>query len=282
MAHRWACVFGFKNGLKVISGALLGAAMALSCPALASQPVSPPASSPTEPLDSQLETQVDSNIIEQVTLSVGAQQAQLLDLGRFPLFLSDVQGVRVADSQSPSPVQISQPSLTWLQDQLNDRHRRDLYRRARYRRDRAYRELFKNNDRLVESWQAYFVSGSNGETLKYVDAIVSELAWGELNDFERYAVILQFGAETQRYGYHLRMFHSGDAANATDAMTSGNAGLVVLRGAYLCDFDQTIPDQTIQTPNESFSTGEACEILLNNAIRRNRPAQPIESGRGVP
>jgi hypothetical protein len=246
MAHRWACM-GFIRRLKVILSASLGAAVVLSGSAIA-EPDSQRASQLTSQLASQTEAQ------------------QLLDLERFPLFLPAAQGTLMADSNQPSAIRIGQPSLTWLQDQLNDRYRRDFYRR-----DRSNADLYRRNDFLVEQWQAYRVNSLNG-SLRYVDMVINELVWNELLDLERYAIILQFGTEAQRYGYQLRVFHSGDAANTGDATTSVNAGLVVWRGAYLCDFEPTeLTELTELTFPDPPSSDEICKVVLNNAIRRTRP-----------
>ncbi len=208
--------------------------------------------------ESQLNSQLDTYTLDPIELPQAAIQTQILDLERFPLFLPASLGVRTADSDQPSAVRIGQPSLTWLQDQLNDRYRRDFYRR-----DRSYRDLYRSDDFLVEQWQAYLASGPDGKRIQYVDAIVNELVWDALRDFERYAVILQFGTEAQRYGYYLRVFHSGDAAIAVDdAITPGSAERVVWRGAYLCDPALSSPDET-------------CEVVLNNAVRRTRPNTKI-------
>lgn len=192
-------------------------------------------------------------------------RTQLSDLERLPLFLPESQGTLMAASDRLSAVQISQPSLAWIQDQLGDRY---------------------GSDRLIEQWQAYLVSGPNGESLRYVDAIVNERIWSLLSDFERYGVILQFGTETKGYGYHLRIFHSGDAANVSDAMIAGNAGLIVLRGAYLCDFEQDdfeqddfeqddLKQNNFEQSNfeqnvldQPVSPGTVCEVLFNSASRR--------------
>jgi hypothetical protein len=205
----WAC---FKSRLKVVIGTSIGVAL-LSGSALA--------------------------------VPLGETRAQLSDLERFPLFLPESQGTLMSASDRLSPVQISEPSLAWIQYQLGDRY---------------------GSDRLIERWQAHLVSGPNGE-IRYVDAIVNEQIWNLLNDFQRYGVILQFGTEVKGYGYHLRVFHSGDAANVSDATTTGNAELVILRGAYLCDFAQNF-SVTNSVPSPDAFKDAACEVLFNSASRR--------------
>jgi hypothetical protein len=228
MPHCWACA-SFKRCLQGVIGTSIGVATVLLSGSALAVPL--------------VET-----------------RAQLSDLERFPLFLPESQGTLMSASDRLSPVQISQPSLAWIQDQLGDRY---------------------GSDRLIEQWQAYRVSGPNGESLRYVDAIVNERIWSLLSDFERYGVILQFGTETKGYGYHLRVFHSGDAANVSDAMIAGNDGLIVLRGAYLCDFEQNDLKQNDlkqnnfeqnnfeqDVLNHPVSQGAACEVLFNGASRR--------------
>jgi hypothetical protein len=146
-------------------------------------------------------------------------QAQLEDLEQFPLFLPNSRGALVAADDQLSPTQLSEPSLAWIRDQIDNRY---------------------GSDRLVEQWRAYQVP--NGPN--YVDVIVNEQIWGLLNYFERYAFISQFGTAAKDYRYHLRVFDSGDVINSRDSVTGdqrrSSARLVNLRGGYFCSFDQAV------------------------------------------
>ena len=158
-----------------------------------------------------------------------AVQGQLSDLGQFPLLLPAAQGSLVAADDRLSPVRFSQPSLSWMRDQVSERY---------------------GSDRLVDHWRAYQVNGGPN----YVDIIVSEQIWNLLNYFERYAFVSQFGTAAEDYGYSVRVFHTGDAAAVNDVRAnrrtsestsistsrnvSSRAG-VVLRGGHFCDFSQT-------------------------------------------
>ncbi|MGB3292312.1 MAG: hypothetical protein WBB01_04860 [Phormidesmis sp.] len=188
----------------------------------------------------------------QVTNSLESVQSQLSDLDRFPLFLPASRGTLVAASNQLSPLQMSQPSLVWIQDQLGDRY---------------------GSDRLIGQWQAYQIP--NGPN--YVDVVVNEPIWNLLNYFERYAFILKFGTAAKDYGYHLRVFHSGDALNSIEIPVGSTATrrparvnqarFVVLRGAYFCGFGERLqqPDAIATTP---------CKVALDESSRRpplNRP-----------
>ncbi len=182
--------------------------------------------------------------------TVGAQpsvvQDQLSGLGQFPLSLPAAQGTLVAADDRLSPVRFSQPSLTWMRDQVS----------ARY-----------GSDRLVEHWRAYQVD--NGPN--YVDIVVNEQIWSLLNYFERYAFVSQFGTAAEDYGYSVRVFHTGDVAAVNDVRAdrrasedtsrtfSSRAG-VVLRGGHFCDFSQAAgllsPSVVAKLP---------CTIVLNDA-----------------
>jgi hypothetical protein len=181
--------------------------------------------------------------------SLVSARDSLSDLERFPLFLANDQARLVATSTRLPSTRLNQPSLTWVQEQLGDRY---------------------GSDRLVEQWYAYRVRNVvDGNRLNYVDVIVNERIWGLLTYFERYAFILQFGTAAQGDGYHLRIFHSGDAANVVDAATSGGRAVVALRGAYICDF-AAVPGE-----NESANSGATapCEVVFN-AFSTGRRAKP--------
>lgn len=153
---------------------------------------------------------------------LGFVRSQLSDLGRFPLLFPGAQGELVGASDQLSPQQPSQPSLSWISEQIGERY---------------------GSDRLIEQWQAYRVNDSGARALNYVDVIVSEPIWSLLNYFERYAFIVQFGTAAKSHGYHLRVFHSGDVANLRDRRfdqaQNSSARLVRLRGAHLCSFPQS-------------------------------------------
>ncbi|MGB3299091.1 MAG: hypothetical protein WBA76_12540 [Phormidesmis sp.] len=178
--------------------------------------------------------------------SLIAVEAQLSNLTRFPLFLSADQGRLVAASDRFSLTEISQPSLAWIEDQLGYRY---------------------GSDRLVEQWRAYRTVGDNGKSLNYVDVIVNQRLWNLLSYYERYSFISQFGISAKSYGYQLRVFNTSDAANARDPRNAGNAGFVLLRGAYICDFSQVSQPPSIETTADTH-----CEVtsdMLGGRARRN-------------
>ncbi len=194
---------------------------------------------------SQLEETVESLMDDnQSELVIAAIRTQLSDLDRLPLFLPSSRGTLVSASNQLSPRRLSRPSLFWIQDQMG----------ARY-----------GSDRLVDQWQAYQVNDATGTRLNYVDAIVNERIWDLLTYFERYAFMEQFGTAAQDYGYHLRVFHTGDAANADEARTSGNAELVALRGAHVCSFEQSVAISGV-TPSEALP----CAVVFDSLSRPRR------------
>jgi len=193
------------------------------------------------PLEETVESSADDN---QSAFEIAALRTQLSDLDHFPLFLPSNRGTLVSASNQLSPRQLSRPSLFWIQDQMG----------ARY-----------GSDRLVDQWQAYQVKDVTGTSLNYVDAIVNERIWDLLTYFERYAFMEQFGTAAQDYGYHLRVFHTGDAANADEARTTGNTELVTLRGAHVCSFGQSVvlPGTT---PSETLP----CAVVFDSLSRARR------------
>lgn len=197
-----------------------------------------------EQVVSQLEETVESSVDDnQSEFAIAAVRTQLSDLDRFPLFLPSSRGTLVSASNQLSPRRLSRPSLFWIQDQMG----------ARY-----------GSDRLVDQWQAYQVNDATGTSLNYVDAVVNERIWDLLTYFERYAFMEQFGTAAQDYGYHLRVFHTGDAANAEEARTSGNAELVALRGAHVCSFGQSASSGA--TPSETLP----CAVVFDSLSRPRR------------
>lgn len=143
-------------------------------------------------------------------------QLPLPELVQLSLFLPPTQGELVTTEAQLSRTNLSQPSLYWIQDQLSRRY-----------------EL----DNLVAQWQAYQTpTGFN-----YVDVVVNEGNWQQLGYFRRYAFVSQFGTAAQKDGYHLRVFHTGDAGNCRDARAADGfqtPRVVTLRGAYLCGIQQ--------------------------------------------
>lgn len=178
-----------------------------------------------------------------------AVQTQLSDLDQFPLSLAAAQGTIVAADDRLSPVRLSQPSLSWMRDQVGERY---------------------GSDRLVEHWRAYQVDdGPN-----YVDIIVNEQIWNLLNYFERYAFVSQFGNAAEDYGYSVRVFHTGDIAAVDDVVRASSVSSttgrnirsragVVLRGGHFCDFSQATgqlsPTVVAKLP---------CTIVLDDASSR--------------
>lgn len=193
-------------------------------------------------------------------------QSQLSDLSQFPLFLSSDPSILVAASDRLSPSMQSQPSLSWIEDQIGMRY---------------------GSDRLIEQWQAYRISGG----LSYVDIIVNESIWGLLNYFERYAFISQFATAAKSYDYNVRVFHTGDVANQQDARRSARrfrnntrVQSAVLRGANFCNFKEnaialpTLTEtalseespfaQTAAGPSEQLRCNIILEVLSNRPIRK--------------
>lgn len=178
--------------------------------------------------------------------SPGAIQNQLSDLDQFPLSLPAAQGTIVAADDRLSPTRFSQPSLSWMRDQVGDRY---------------------GSDRLVEHWRAYRVEGGPN----YVDIIVNEQIWSLLNYFERYAFVLQFGTAAEDNGYSVRVFHTGDVAAVNDIRASrvrSRAG-GVLRGGHFCDFSQVTLPLSL-----SAEAKLPCTIVLDDSSssRIRRPA----------
>lgn len=192
---------------------------------------------------SQVENSTGGNASDQSEFVIAAVRTLLSDLEQFPLFLPETSGTLVTASDQLSSKRQSQPSLFWIQDQVS----------ARY-----------GSDRLVTGWRAYRVNNADGTSLNYVDAIVNERIWDFLNYFERYAFIEQFGTAAQDYGYHLRVFHTGDAANASEARTSNTPGLVTLRGAHICSFGPS------PLPTVGSSEALPCAVIFDALSRRRQ------------
>lgn len=171
----------------------------------------------------QWKAQASARPLSKRVAQVISVQSPLSDLEQFPLFptLSSppYAGRMVASDASLSLIQMEQPSLSWIEDQIGNRY---------------------GSDRLIERWRAYQAPDSTGRTLSYVDVIVNESIWSILNYFERYAFISQFGSAAKYQGYNLRVFHTGDEFTSLDANGSNIIGVrtAVLRGGYFCNFDQ--------------------------------------------
>lgn len=181
-------------------------------------------------------------------LSMEDARAKLSDLDAFPLFLPASVGQLVASSEQLSPTDMSEPSLSWIRDQVGHRY---------------------GSDRLVTQWQAYQLDAQSRDALFYVDVVVDEQFWGLLSYFERYAFMTQFGGVAQQYGYHLRVFHSGDVINHNDAQSSGSSRLVVLRGAHVCNFQQAPASAPLPLTPEAASA-IPCAVVFDEANRGGR------------
>lgn len=149
-------------------------------------------------------------------------RSRLFNLETLPLFLSASQGILDSADSQLSSTQLSRPSFAWIRDQVASR----------------YGPTEEVPAEIVSQWQAYTTS----EGFRYVDVVVNEPSWERLNYLRRYGFVVQFGAVARDYGYHLRIFHTGDAANRKDALSlsinNGNNSTVGssirLRGAYFC------------------------------------------------
>ena len=177
--------------------------------------------------------------------AVEEARSQLTNIDRLPLSIPPETGRLVTSSEQLSPTQMSQPSLTWIREQVGERY---------------------GSDRLVVQWRAYQVIAPN--TFAYVDVIVDEQIWELLSYFERYAFIAQFGAAAKQYGYHLRVFHTGDVFNNRDAQNTGSSRLVALRGAHICGFEAA-PISAPVPIDPGAASDIPCDIVLNEASRRN-------------
>ncbi|MEL6815775.1 MAG: hypothetical protein AAFP03_13325 [Cyanobacteria bacterium J06598_3] len=210
-------------------------------------------------LPSQSPSPSQTPTVTQTNFDLGFIRSQLSDLEQFPLLLPDSKGTLVGASTQPSSDQISSPNLFWIRDQVDRRYGRN---------------------RLVEQWQAYqVVSTPDARPLSYVDVVVNEQLWSLLNYFQRYAFVLQFGTAAKSYGYHLRVFHSGDLANYIDAQDLGRssrnaaARLVRMRGGHFCRFDPSQLDPVEQVLTVDSAETLPCTIELievsGRSIQRN-------------
>ncbi len=151
--------------------------------------------------------------------SLSSVRAQLANLEALPLFLPASKGTLDSDDAQLSSTQLSRPSFAWIRDQVA----------ARY-------ESLAFPIEIVTQWQAY----TTNDGIKYVDVVVNESRWEQLNYLRRYGFVIQFGTAARNYGYQLRIFHTGDAANRRDALSleaqeSAIVGRSIrLRGAYFC------------------------------------------------
>ncbi|MEL7331716.1 MAG: hypothetical protein AAFN12_05680 [Cyanobacteria bacterium J06560_2] len=149
-------------------------------------------------------------------VSLREVRSQLTNLDQLPLFLPELRGGLTAADDQLSSTQTSDPSFSWIRDQVGSR---------------------LGSVTFIEQWKAY----ETHEGLRYVDVVVNENQWNRLNYFSRYGFVLQFGAVAQENRYHLRIFHTGDATNRIDALTLPEnetqvvtSRSVLLRGAYFC------------------------------------------------
>jgi len=163
--------------------------------------------------------------------SLETVSSNLSNLGQFPLFLPPEKGILSSADDRLSPTQLSQPSFSWIRDQVSQR-------------------LDYTN--LVQQWQAY----STNEGFQYVDVVVNDNVWEQLGYFRRYGFVLQFGTVAQSYQYQLRVFDSNDANNREDELaaqdndnpTFNTASSIRLRGTYFCGIDPqlaSLPNPTV-------------------------------------
>lgn len=154
-------------------------------------------------------------------------RSRLFDLDQLPLFLPASKGTLITSSNQASPTQPSRPSLFRIQDQLGSRY---------------------NDNDLVAQWQVYETFSG----IRYVDVVVNESGWSQLAYFRQYAFALQLGNQLRTEGYHLRIFHTGDADSRNEIIDSAREGISTaarrarrrtsfLRGAHICDFQVAPP-----------------------------------------
>lgn len=199
---------------------------------LTNQPADQPADQPTDrPIE-----QPTAQLTEQPTALELSVAEQLTNLQQYPLFLPRDRGQLITTEQQLSPVSPSDPSLFRIQDILTRRY---------------------NAEGLIEQWQVYQLQNN----LSYVDIIVDEFLWRQLNYFRRYAFVSQLGRDAQRDGYHLRVFHTGDATNRRELLAPGGTTRtgrtgrigrsVFLRGTHFCD--------AVAEPGDTF---QRCRIFV--------------------
>ncbi|MEO0649023.1 MAG: hypothetical protein AAFZ17_23210 [Cyanobacteria bacterium J06650_10] len=180
-------------------------------------------------------------------------RSQLSDLEKFPLFLPSSQGTITAADDRLSPTQIGSPSFSWIRDQVSDR---------------------LGSATLIEQWQAY----TTPEGFQYVDVVVNESQWNQLRYFSQYGFILQFGTVAQANRYQLRVFHSGDATNRSDALALQDARdnlsasererarrtitnrSVVLRGSYFCESTSSLSPADTLDVSENVAN---CSVFVS-------------------
>lgn len=171
----------------------------------------------TEPTEISNTAVGDAAVGEETLASV---RSRLVDLEQLPLFLSGERGTLESADNQLSTTQLSRPSFAWIRDQVAVRY-----------------ESVVLPTEIVSQWQAY----TTHEGFKYIDVIVNEAQWEQLNYLRRYGFVIQFGTVARNAGYQLRIFHTGDARNRNDALSlTTNSGTTVvgrsirLRGAYFC------------------------------------------------
>ncbi len=186
------------------------------------------------------------------TPSLEAVSSNLSDLRQFPLFLPPEKGNISSADDRLSPTQLSQPSLSWIRDQVS--------RRLEYAD-------------LIEQWQAY----STNDGFQYVDVVVDDDVWDQLGYFRRYGFILQFGTVAQNNQYQLRVFDSNDANNREDELaaqdndnsTFSSAASIRLRGTYFCGIDPQLASQPTSTDTAAERRANGFPEGLSNSIRCN-------------
>lgn len=229
---------GRYAGIFFTSYAIIAFAGSLSRRAVAETAVSERAVS--ERIDASAPVQLAQAVASPETgTSLEDVRSRLTDLETLPLFLPPERGTLESADDRLSATQLSRPSFAWIRDQVASRYSNDI-----------------NPGEIVSQWQAYTTT----DGFKYVDVVVNETRWERLSYFKRYGFTVQFGTVTNSYGYQLRVFHTGDAANRNDALSLSNrndtvvASSIRLRGAYFCapSTDLTPVCDTIITPEDSL------------------------------
>lgn len=109
--------------------------------------------------------------------------------------------------------------------------------------------------RLLTNWLA---KPGTEDIPNRVDLLVNQQVWTSYNYLDRYAFLNQIGRVAQDFGYSTRAFNAQGE----------------LLGAYICDFDRTVPLASSDTPegasnvpfiesNRSTRTDSTCRIFLD-------------------
>ena len=178
--------------------------------------------------------------------------ASFQQLAAFPTrgneFANSIDTATMTNDQTVSMNEMTLPSLWWNRDQLTPR---------------------LGSYRLIRSWTAYQIRDT---PTRVVDVFVDSQRWGVLNYFEQYAVLMNFGASAQLFGYNTRLLRG-----------SGYSTQVI--GLYTCDFTATTAtaDDKQHNPLEfAYPAPLPCyaSIDLNNL--RGYRTEDAESGLQLP